>query len=978
MPNAKKAILVNTGDGEDMAGTELDPTLNDIASYGGHFTLYLRESGIAGTVPDKEASWRAAGHETGPHVYGGGPDNCDVLGPAYQQIVANLQAKFGHGARTARSHTIDWCGWSAMAGIEAANGTELDVNYYHYIPFLLSYGDNANGYFTGSGLPQKFCDENGNVLSIYQALTEWPDEWFDDSGYTADQAAQIVRDMFSSAQNGSYSAFVANIHPARYDNIGGDITHTWANQIWAYAQTNDIPLWSAENLLDFVLARNAARFDNFYWSNNTFAFDFTAPISGQDLTVMVPAFAGTNVLLSISFAGSPLNRLRPAIKGRDYALFTTRAAAGRVVATYGRDTTPPNISNLRVENVTDTTATITWSTAEPADSRLDYGLSASNLINHVSSASLVTSHRLDISALSPNTIYHYQVTSVDRAGNPASSSVLTFSTSPLRRVQTTTADFSGGTRDGVIVSEDGNGELRLPPALYDRFADDLAATQWLSGQWSGGIYTPTIANGVMTLANPGGGAYLRSVATFRPGTSLKCRIKFSRGGNGTAPFLYFGLAATNLAPWALLGTGYTGDQLYASLYNYRSGDPVMSPLGNLFDQWHDFKLVWEYGRVEFWIDGLLCRTESVALPGPLHVFFSAAADTPSSASVTAEWVRVEQYGSVQFNVSSLLSDTFNEPSGPALNWVSLTNPIPSTGVWSVVNHRLAHNPAGISYHPAVLKNSFPPLASFNFQTLAMSPDTSHGFFGLVWGLQDERRYYMAQFYPGQGMRVYRTDNWVFTKIGDVPDAPIPAPGQWFTLRLEARSGAFLLYVDGALQAAINDHTYATGRVGVMGYGGITSRYDDVLIESIASVSTPCNPGVYTSVIFDAGWKTTWQELTWTGSTPAGSVVSFQTRSGDSPVTDASWSEWQPLTSPISSPESRYFQFQVTLTTSNILLSPVVEAGPSHRCAHSGVPTARSTPRSRRLHSAMAGVGRRVDSLFHDQSHATSRLDATLS
>ncbi len=192
--------------------------------------------GISGTSAAKEAAWRAAGHETGPHVYGGGPDTCEALTPAYAAIVANLQAKFGHGARTARSHTIDWCGYVDMAEIEANNNTGLDVNYYHYLPQLLGYGDNANGYFTGSGLPQKFMSESGNILPIYQALTEWPDEWFDDKGFSANQTAQIIEDMFTAANNGYYSAFVANIHHVRYDNTGGDITYDWANQIWNYAR----------------------------------------------------------------------------------------------------------------------------------------------------------------------------------------------------------------------------------------------------------------------------------------------------------------------------------------------------------------------------------------------------------------------------------------------------------------------------------------------------------------------------------------------------------------------------------------------------------------------------------------------------------------------------------------------------------------------------------------------------------------------
>ena len=52
--------------------------------------------------------------------------------------------------------------------------------------------------------------------------------------------------MFTAAENGYYSAFVANIHHVRYDNTGGDITYTWANQIWSYAQHTDSALVSRD------------------------------------------------------------------------------------------------------------------------------------------------------------------------------------------------------------------------------------------------------------------------------------------------------------------------------------------------------------------------------------------------------------------------------------------------------------------------------------------------------------------------------------------------------------------------------------------------------------------------------------------------------------------------------------------------------------------------------------------------------------
>lgn len=68
------------------------------------------------------------------------------------------------------------------------------------------------------------------------------------------------------------------------------------------------------------------------------------------------------------------------IKGRDYALFTVSATSAQVVASYGQDTNPPVLSNIRAENLSDVSANIAWTTDEPATSLVDYGLSADNLI----------------------------------------------------------------------------------------------------------------------------------------------------------------------------------------------------------------------------------------------------------------------------------------------------------------------------------------------------------------------------------------------------------------------------------------------------------------------------------------------------------------------------------------------------------------------------------------------------------------------
>ena len=91
------------------------------------------------------------------------------------------------------------------------------------------------------------------------------------------------------------------------------------------------------------------------------------------------------------------------------------------------DVTPPVISATQVSNITDTTATVGWSTDEPADSLIQYGLTAT-YGNQVSSNSLVSSHTLNLTGLTPNTAYHYTIQSRDAAGNLQTTSDATFTT----------------------------------------------------------------------------------------------------------------------------------------------------------------------------------------------------------------------------------------------------------------------------------------------------------------------------------------------------------------------------------------------------------------------------------------------------------------------------------------------------------------------------------------------------------------------
>jgi hypothetical protein len=79
---------------------------------------------------------------------------------------------------------------------------------------------------------------------------------------------------------------------------------------------------------------------------------------------------------------------------------------------------PTTISDVKVTNLTATTATINWTTNNPADSVVDFGLNSSYGLSD-SSTTPVTTHSVQLTSsfLLPETLLHYRVQSTDQSGN---------------------------------------------------------------------------------------------------------------------------------------------------------------------------------------------------------------------------------------------------------------------------------------------------------------------------------------------------------------------------------------------------------------------------------------------------------------------------------------------------------------------------------------------------------------------------------
>ncbi|MBI4056382.1 MAG: hypothetical protein HY399_02420, partial [Elusimicrobia bacterium] len=109
---------------------------------------------------------------------------------------------------------------------------------------------------------------------------------------------------------------------------------------------------------------------------------------------------------------------------RDAADNTTTSAPVNVTI----DNTPPAISGVGASGISQNSATISWTTDEPSNSQVEYGISTSYGSATAVISTRVTSHSQTLSGLAGFTLYHFRVKSRDAVGNLRISGDGTFTT----------------------------------------------------------------------------------------------------------------------------------------------------------------------------------------------------------------------------------------------------------------------------------------------------------------------------------------------------------------------------------------------------------------------------------------------------------------------------------------------------------------------------------------------------------------------
>ncbi|WP_255436511.1 N,N-dimethylformamidase beta subunit family domain-containing protein [Tessaracoccus sp. MC1756] len=611
LPRDEKAAIVMTSDNHN--GGSVDGRLDqEIAASTANCSLgdweCIRSTayiypGNSHMTPAQALAYEAMGFEIALHPN----TNCTSPTAAeFATILATQNAALAStypgliAPNTSRNHCIAWIGWTDVPEELLKTGVNLDTNYYFWPPEWVA---NTPGMFTGSGFAQRFADADGQLIDVYQATTQMTDE----SGQSYPFTAETLMDRALGAE-GYYGAFVANIHS---DGSSEPIN---AN-IVAAAKTRGVPVISAQQLLTWTDGRNASSFTNLAFASGQLSFSIDVASGANGLRAMLPVEGAQGTLEGLTMAGQPVQTTEQTIKGVRYAFFP--ASAGSYVASYGEDTAAPVISDVAATPATNGTAEVSWTTDEPATTRVLYGTSAASLTQVAESSSLVTAHGITLQGLDPSTTYYYRVVSADAAANSATfpvtaSAPLSFQTPGTMATDDTVAHFAAGTHTGTAVTNQSGGEVTLAPSVTDEFSGTTLPDGWNSTAWGTGGGT-TVSTGTATVDGAILG-YGTTAAMYGPGRSVEFVATF-----GATSFQHagFGVDMNDVARWAIFSTNNSSTTLYARTNNNgATADFALN--GSLIGSSHTYRIDWLPTQVVFWVDGVKVHTANVEITGNMR------------------------------------------------------------------------------------------------------------------------------------------------------------------------------------------------------------------------------------------------------------------------------------------------------------------------------------------------------------------------
>lgn len=297
----------------------------------------------------------ALGFGVGLHTSTGCSDYASYtdLMNSYTTGLSGFRAKYTGlpDQRTDRTHCYMWSDWDSVPKADIANGMRYNMNYVWWPE---TWTSSNTGYVTGSGLTMRLTDASGNLLDVYQGVT--------DLDYENDPTSTTMNTDFDNViGTAEYYGFLGTHY---------DYSNDYENQLLVAALAHGLPLISPDQALNWKDALGSSAFSNLSTSSSQLKFDISVAQGGNGMQSMVPASAGNGNIVSVMRNSQPVSYTTSTIKGFAYAIFN--ALPGSYIIQYGppvaASTVGPQVPSKAVPatGASGSFASITAAAAEPS------------------------------------------------------------------------------------------------------------------------------------------------------------------------------------------------------------------------------------------------------------------------------------------------------------------------------------------------------------------------------------------------------------------------------------------------------------------------------------------------------------------------------------------------------------------------------------------------------------------------------------
>lgn len=324
-PDAAPAIVLLNGDSDGMTRPQMEWYTNMVEAHGGQYTVYLMEMHLQHLTPEMERDYRRRGHSAGPHIWHSLKPTVEEMRQRIQEEVELFEERYGYPPKTTRHHCVIWPGWVETAKALADAGFRMDTNY--------RAGDHQQyGYLTGSGLPMRFIDEDGDFIEIFEQETLFCDDFvLVDKSFlpplSEEQAIAVSKEYIDAARDHYHTVVHLYFHPIYATGIQvntGQFIRTagWFEAVLKYASQEQLPMPSTDAWCTFNEQRRATGLKEQRWGAASGVLHITAE-SHDGLpggTLLVPARYDGLELAEVLLDGAPMRLTRRSVAGVAHVL----------------------------------------------------------------------------------------------------------------------------------------------------------------------------------------------------------------------------------------------------------------------------------------------------------------------------------------------------------------------------------------------------------------------------------------------------------------------------------------------------------------------------------------------------------------------------------------------------------------------------------------------------------------------------------